>query len=122
MRCFVRWNQAGVHWLDGRLGPAERGLAEVLTELRGTGEAGRRLGGEPTQVFRAGEGGAEFFAGFLAMRVCYELGQVQRAQKDLDAVHFRCPARPEEELRHAEAVRRPRWAWPASSGLAEDAA
>ena len=35
MRSFVRWNQAGVHWLDGRLGPAERGLAEVLAELRG---------------------------------------------------------------------------------------
>src|SRR6202044_1065065 len=85
MRCFVRWNQAGVHWLDGRLGPAERGLAEVLAELRAAGEAGRGLGGEPAQVFRAGEGGTEFFAGFLAMRVCYELGQVQRAQGNLDA-------------------------------------
>jgi len=81
----VRWNQAGVHWLDGRLGPAERGLAEVLAELRAAGEAVRPLGGEPTQVFRAVEGGAEFFAGFLAMRVCYDLGQVQRAQGNLDA-------------------------------------
>jgi LuxR family maltose regulon positive regulatory protein len=85
MRSFVRWNQAGVHWLDGRLGPAERGLAEVLGELRAAGEAGRRPGGEPTQVVRAVEGGAEFFAGFLATRVCYELGQVQRAQGNLDA-------------------------------------
>ena len=85
MRSFVRWNQAGVHWLDGRLGPAERGLAEVLAELRDAGDAVRRPGGEPTQVFRAVEGGAEFFAGFLAMRVCYELGQVQRAQGNLDA-------------------------------------
>jgi len=85
MRSFVRWNQAGVHWLDGRLGPAERGLAEVLAELRPADEAVRRLGGEPTQVFRAVEGGAEFFAGFLATRVCYDLGQVQRAQGNLDA-------------------------------------
>src|SRR3984885_2771131 len=84
MRSFVRWNQAGVHWLDGRLGRAERGLAKVLAELRGADEAVRRPGGEP-QIFRAVEGGAEFFAGFLAMRVCYELGQVQRAQGNLDA-------------------------------------
>jgi len=33
----------------------------------------------------SGEGGADFFAGFLAMRVCYDLGQVQRARGDLDA-------------------------------------
>jgi LuxR family maltose regulon positive regulatory protein len=89
MRSFVRWNQAGVHWLDGRLGPAERGLAEVLADLRGVGEAVRRPGGEPTRVFGAAEDGAEdgaeFFAAFLAMRVCYELGQVQRAQGHLDA-------------------------------------
>ena len=85
MRSFVRWNQAGVHWLDGRLGPAERGLAEVLAGLRAADEAVRRPDGEPTQVFRAVEGGAEFFAGFLAMRVCYDLGQVQRAQGNLDA-------------------------------------
>src|SRR5580692_11120587 len=85
MRSFVRWNQAGVHWLDGRLGPAERGLAEVLAELRAAGEAGRHPPGEPAQVSRAVESGAEFFAGFLAIRVCYELGQVQRAQGNLDA-------------------------------------
>src|SRR6516165_3633467 len=85
MRSFVRWNQAGADWLDGRPGPAERGLAQVLAELRAAGEAVRRAGGEPTQVFRAVEGGAEFFTGFLAMRVCYDLGQVQRAQANLDA-------------------------------------
>jgi hypothetical protein len=38
MRSFVRWNLA-VDWLGGRLGPAERGLAEVLAELRAAGEA-----------------------------------------------------------------------------------
>src|SRR5580692_3162706 len=55
MRSFVRWNQAGVHWLDGRLGPAKRGLAKVLAELRAADEAVRRPGGEPTQIFRAVE-------------------------------------------------------------------
>jgi LuxR family maltose regulon positive regulatory protein len=64
MRSFVRWNQAVADWLDGRLGPAERGLAEVLAERRAADE---------------------FFAGFLAMRVCYDLGEVQRAQGNLDA-------------------------------------
>jgi LuxR family transcriptional regulator, maltose regulon positive regulatory protein len=85
MRSFVRWNQAGADWLGGRLGPAERGLAEVLAERRAADEAVRRAGGEPTEVRQAGEGGAEFFTGFLAMRVCYDLGQVQRAQGNLDA-------------------------------------
>ena len=85
MRSFVRWNAAVADWLGGRLGPAERGLAEVLAERRAAGEAVRRAGGEPTQAFRAVEGGAEFFAGFLAMRVCYDLGDVQRAQGNLDA-------------------------------------
>jgi LuxR family maltose regulon positive regulatory protein len=64
MRSFVRWNQAAVDWLTGRLGAAERGLAEVLAE-RGAAD--------------------EFFVGFLAMRVCYDLGEVQRAQGNLDA-------------------------------------
>jgi LuxR family transcriptional regulator, maltose regulon positive regulatory protein len=64
MRSFVRWNQAVTDWLGGRLGPAERGLAEVLAERR------------------AARG---FLAGFLPMRVCYDLGQVQRAQGNLDA-------------------------------------
>ena len=85
MRSFVRWNQAAADWLGGRLGPAERDLAEVLAELRSAGEAVRRAGGEPTEVLRAVEGGAGFFGGFLAMRVCYDLGEVQRAQGDLDA-------------------------------------
>jgi LuxR family maltose regulon positive regulatory protein len=65
MRFFVRWNQAVADWLGGRLGPAERGLAEVLADRRAAG--------------------AGFFAGFLPMRVCYDLGQVQRAQGNLDA-------------------------------------
>jgi LuxR family transcriptional regulator, maltose regulon positive regulatory protein len=85
MRTFVAWNRAGVDWLDGRLGPAERGLAGVLAERRAAGEAVRRAGGEPAEVLRGVEGGAEFFAGFLATRVCYDLGEVQRAQGNLDA-------------------------------------
>jgi LuxR family maltose regulon positive regulatory protein len=84
MRSFVRWNQASADWLLGRLGPAERGLAEALAELRAADEAVRRLGGEPTEVFRAVVGGAEFFTEFLATRVCYDLGEVQRAQGNLD--------------------------------------
>jgi LuxR family maltose regulon positive regulatory protein len=64
MRSFLRWNRAVADWLDGRLGSAERGLAEVLSERRAA---------------------LEFFAGFLAMRVCYDLGEVQRAQGNLDA-------------------------------------
>jgi LuxR family maltose regulon positive regulatory protein len=85
MRSFVRWNRAVTDWLAGRLGPAESGLAEVLAERRAADEAVRRVGGEPAEVLRAVEGGAEFFAGFLAMRVCYDLGEVQRAQGNLDA-------------------------------------
>jgi LuxR family transcriptional regulator, maltose regulon positive regulatory protein len=61
MRSMVRWNMAGADWLRGRLGQAERDLAEALAERRAAGE------------------------GFLAMRVCYDLGQVQRAQGHLDA-------------------------------------
>ncbi len=61
MRSYVRWNLAGADWLLGRLGPAERDLTEVLAE--------RRVAGE----------------GFLAIRVCYDLGQVQCAQGNLDA-------------------------------------
>jgi LuxR family transcriptional regulator, maltose regulon positive regulatory protein len=85
MRSFVRWNQAAADWLDGRLGPAERRLAEVLTELRSAEQAVRRAGGEPAEVLHSVEGGAEFFAGFLAMRICYDLGEVQRARGRLDA-------------------------------------
>jgi LuxR family transcriptional regulator, maltose regulon positive regulatory protein len=86
MRSFVRWNQAVVDWLDGRLGPAERSLAEVLAELRAADEAVRRAGGEPAEVLHAVEGGAGFYAGFLAMRVRRDLGEVRRAQGNLDAV------------------------------------
>jgi len=64
MRSFVRWNRAVTDWLGGRLGPAERGLAEVLAERRAVGA---------------------LFAGFLPMRVWYDLGEVQRAQGNLDA-------------------------------------
>ena len=85
MRSFVRWNQAVVDWQGGRLGPAESGLAEVLADRRAADVAVRRVGGEPAEVFRAVAGGAGFFAGFLAMRVCYDLGQVQRARGNLDA-------------------------------------
>ena len=90
MRSFVHWSQAGADWLDGRLGPAECGLAEVVAELRAAGEAVRRVGGEPREVFRAVPGGAGFFAGFLATRVCYDLGQVQRARGNLDAALATC--------------------------------
>ena len=69
MRSFVRWNQAAADWLDGRLGPAERGLAEVLAERRAVGA---------------------LFAGFLPMRVWYDLGEVQRAQGNLDAALATC--------------------------------
>jgi len=85
MRSFVRWNLAVADWLGGRLGQAVRGLAEVLAERRAAGEAVRRAGGEPTEVLHDVAGGAEFFAGFLAMRVCYDLGEVRRAQGNLDA-------------------------------------
>jgi len=65
MRLFVRWNQAAADWLGGRLESAERSLAEVLAQRQAAG--------------------AGFFAGFLPMRVCYDLGEVQRAQGNLDA-------------------------------------
>jgi ATP/maltotriose-dependent transcriptional regulator MalT len=64
MRCFVRWNQAATDWLEGRLATAERGLADALAERKAADEA---------------------FAGFLPMRVSYDLGQVQCAQGNLDA-------------------------------------
>ena len=69
MRSFVAWNQAAADWLGGRLGPAERGLAEVLAERQAA---------------------EEFFAGFLPMRVCYDLGEVQRARGNLDAAAATC--------------------------------
>jgi LuxR family maltose regulon positive regulatory protein len=65
MRSFVRWNTAAAEWLDGRLKPAERTLADMLAQQRAAG--------------------AGFLAGFLPMRVCYDLGEVQRAQGNLHA-------------------------------------
>jgi LuxR family maltose regulon positive regulatory protein len=70
MRSFVRWNQAAAHWVGGRAGAAERGLAEVLADRRAAGAA--------------------YFAGFLPMRVWYDLGEVQRAQGNLDAALATC--------------------------------
>ena len=61
LRTLVAANLAGADWLRGQLGQAERSLAEVLAERRAAGE------------------------GYLAMRVCHDLGQVQRAQGHLDA-------------------------------------
>jgi ATP/maltotriose-dependent transcriptional regulator MalT len=52
----VRWNLGVAEWLRGRLARAERLLAGVFDERRAAGE------------------------GYLAMRVAYDLGQVQRAQ------------------------------------------
>jgi LuxR family maltose regulon positive regulatory protein len=65
MRSFVRWNQAATDWLGGRLETAERSLTELLGDQRVVD--------------------AEFFAGFLPMRACYDLGEVQRARGNLDA-------------------------------------
>jgi LuxR family maltose regulon positive regulatory protein len=61
LRTLVRASLAVADWLGGRLGEAERGLAEVLAERRAAGE------------------------GYLATRVCYDLGRVQRAQGNVDA-------------------------------------
>jgi LuxR family maltose regulon positive regulatory protein len=69
MRSFVRWNQAATDWLGGRLGAAERELAEVLAVRQSA---------------------VEFFGGFLPMRVSYDLGEVQRAGGNLDAAAATC--------------------------------
>jgi len=61
LRSHVAWNLAVADWLCGRLAQAEHALAEVVAERRAHGE------------------------GYLAMRVCYDLGQVQRAQGRLGA-------------------------------------
>ena len=117
MRCFVRWNQAGADWLGGqaRARPSAA-WRRCSPSCEAADEAGRRVGGEPAEVLRGGEGGAGFFAGFLAMRVCYDLGQ--RAARpgppgcgagDLPAMRWRGPAR---------AARR-RYLGPAHVGLAE---
>jgi ATP/maltotriose-dependent transcriptional regulator MalT len=57
----VAWNLAAADWLRGRPGQAEPALAEVVAARRAAGE------------------------GYLAMRVGYDLGQVQRAQGRLGA-------------------------------------
>jgi LuxR family maltose regulon positive regulatory protein len=62
LRSMVSWNLAEAHWLRGELGEAERALAEVVAERVAAGE------------------------GYLAMRVCYDRGEVQRAQGRLDEV------------------------------------
>ena len=74
IRSFVRWNQTVTDWLGGRLRPAERGLAEVLAERRA---------------------GVPFFAGFLPVRVRYDLGEVQRARGNLDAALATCRQAPD---------------------------
>src|SRR5215472_6375506 len=61
LRSQVACNLSAADWLRGRLGHAERGLAEVVAERRAAGE------------------------GYLAIRVAYELGRVQRAQGRLGA-------------------------------------
>ena len=61
LRSQVAWNLAAAHWLRGELGEAERALADVVAERVAAGE------------------------GYLAMRVCYDLGQVQRALGRLGA-------------------------------------
>jgi LuxR family transcriptional regulator, maltose regulon positive regulatory protein len=61
LRSQVAWNLAAVHWLRGELGKAERALVDVVAERRAAGED------------------------YLAMRICYDLGQVQRAQGHLGA-------------------------------------
>jgi LuxR family transcriptional regulator, maltose regulon positive regulatory protein len=61
LRTLVDGNLAVTHWLRGQPGQAERRLSEALAERRAAGE------------------------GYLATRVCHDLGQVQRAQGNLDA-------------------------------------
>jgi LuxR family maltose regulon positive regulatory protein len=94
MRLFVRWNEAVTDWLGGRLGAAERGLAEVLTERRAADE---------------------FFAGFLPMRACYDLGEVRRAQGNLDAALATC----RQALKEADDGKLTALSGPAHVGLAQ---
>src|SRR5215472_8473865 len=66
LRSMVGWNLAEAHWLRGELGEAERAMADVVAERVAAGE------------------------GYLAMRVCYDHGEVQRAQGQLGAVQRTC--------------------------------
>ena len=61
LRLLVRSSFVWADWLRGDLEQAERGLADVVAERRSAGE------------------------GYLAMRACYDLGLIQRAQGRLDA-------------------------------------
>ena len=61
LRSHVAWNLAVADWLSGRTGQAEQALAEVAAARRAARE------------------------GYLAMRVAYDLGQVQRSQSRLGA-------------------------------------
>ena len=61
LRTLVRANLAVADWLRGQPGQAEHSLAVALAERRAAGE------------------------GYLATRVCHDLGQVQRALGKLDA-------------------------------------
>jgi LuxR family transcriptional regulator, maltose regulon positive regulatory protein len=61
LRSHVHWNLGVADWLRGRLAQAEHALAEVVADRQAAGE------------------------GYLAMRVAYDLGQVQRAQGRLGA-------------------------------------
>ena len=56
LRSHVAWNLGVADWLRGQLGEAEHALSEVVDARRAVGE------------------------GYLAMRVAYDLGQVQRAR------------------------------------------
>ena len=60
LRSFAQWYLAVAEWLSGRLVEAEQALAGLVAEQRGAGE--------------------RYFA-----RLCYDLGQVQRAQGRLGA-------------------------------------
>jgi LuxR family transcriptional regulator, maltose regulon positive regulatory protein len=95
LRSLVRWNQAVADWLGGRLGPAERGLTVVLAERQAAD--------------------AEFVGGFLPMRVCYDLGEVQRAQGNLDAALATCRQALEEAGESSQAA----LTGPAHVGLAQ---
>src|SRR5215813_12469592 len=61
LRSLITWNLAAADWLRGRLAQAEHTLVEVAAERPAAGQV------------------------FLAMLVCYDLGQVQRAQGCLGA-------------------------------------
>jgi LuxR family maltose regulon positive regulatory protein len=92
LHSHVAWNLAVADWLRGRLARAEHALAEVVAERRAAGE------------------------GYLAMRVCYDLGQVQRAQGRLGAA-LRTYQRGLETA--GEARQQPPFAGMAHVGLAE---